>query len=370
MKRHSKTDWYLEGSLGQNNIVAIPLNIFPFVIGRHEDCHLSVNSLEMSRRHALIDRCGDLLELSDLGSTNGTYINRMLIARPTPIKEGDVIHFGSVEFRVKFFRKTPKNFRPDNGSTRMLQLDSPEVQLPQQFVSCEKEFMQLLDQKMVCAYSQPILSLKTHEVIAHEVLGRGTHPDLPEDPGSLFLIAEKMGYAELLSRTIRSVASEIARASVRYPMLFLNSHPKEMFRPEMIASLEQIRAMAPGLPLVMEIHEKAITQVHKLKELMADFDRLDIKLAYDDFGAGQARLNELIEIPPDFLKFDISLIRDIDKIPKKQELVRVLVRMCDNLNIFTLAEGVETVEEAKVCEQVGFTFVQGYLYGKPSPMSV
>ena len=71
--------------------------------------------------------------------------------------------------------------------------------------------------------------------------------------------------------------------------------------------------------------------------------RLDIKLAYDDFGVGQSRLNELAEVAPDYVKFDMSLIRGIDSAtPQRQQVLAALVQMVHNLGITSLAEGVET----------------------------
>jgi EAL domain-containing protein (putative c-di-GMP-specific phosphodiesterase class I) len=91
-----------------------------------------------------------------------------------------------------------------------------------------------------------------------------------------------------------------------------------------------------------------------------------VLMAYDDFGAGQARLQEIAEIPADIVKFDMALIRDIHRAPpKKQQMIEQLVKIVTDLGSQTLAEGVETEEEAVVCRQMGFQLCQGYLTGKP-----
>ncbi len=93
---------------------------------------------------------------------------------------------------------------------------------------------------------------------------------------------------------------------------------------------------------------------------------LDIKLAYDDFGQGEARIVYLAEVPPDFLKFDISLITNIDKASdKRQQMLGALVQMVKDLGITTLAEGIETPAEATVCETLGIELGQGYFFGRP-----
>ncbi len=96
---------------------------------------------------------------------------------------------------------------------------------------------------------------------------------------------------------------------------------------------------------------------------------LDISLAYDNFGAGQARLLELVEIKPDYLKFDISLVRNLDQASSAhQQLVESLVRIAWDLEVAPLAEGVETAGQSEICEQIGFELGQGFYYGRPAPI--
>jgi malonate-semialdehyde dehydrogenase (acetylating)/methylmalonate-semialdehyde dehydrogenase len=90
---------------------------------------------------------------------------------------------------------------------------------------------------------------------------------------------------------------------------------------------------------------------------------LQIGLAYDDFGAGQSRLMELVEVPPDYLKLDMSLVRDIDQSPKRQDLVRALVSFMCDLGIEVIAEGIERVEEADTCRELGCSLGQGFFLG-------
>src|SRR5208283_5924150 len=98
--------------------------------------------------------------------------------------------------------------------------------------------------------------------------------------------------------------------------------------------------------LTLEIHEAAVTKGAALAELRSLLRRLDIQLAYDDFGVGESRLNDLAEVAPDCVKFDMSLIRGIDSAtPQRQQVLASLVQMVGNLGITTLAEGVETAAE-------------------------
>ena len=89
---------------------------------------------------------------------------------------------------------------------------------------------------------------------------------------------------------------------------------------------------------------------------------------HDDFGAGQARLLELVEVPASYLKFDISLIHEIDKASvAPRELVALLLELARKMSIATLAEGISRVEEMEVCRDLGFEYFQGYYFGRPAP---
>ena len=86
--------------------------------------------------------------------------------------------------------------------------------------------------------------------------------------------------------------------------LFLNTHPAELAKPGLVESLEELRALAPNLDLTLEIHESALAQPDSMGALRDRLSEINVGLAYDDFGAGQARLLELAEAPPHYLKFD------------------------------------------------------------------
>ena len=128
--------------------------------------------------------------------------------------------------------------------------------------------------------------------------------------------------------------------------------------------------MAPTRPLILEIHEATATRSEQMRQLRSVLQELQIGLAYDDFGAGQARLVELADVPPDYLKFDMSLVQGIGSATvERQKMVESLVQMTHELGIIPLAEGVEEQVDHDVCRQMGFSCGQGYLYGRPEPPS-
>ena len=357
--------WYLEGVDDDGSHWWINLQGFPFSIGRSQECALQLAAPDVSRFHAEIYRSGEQLWLKDHGSTNGTFVNYQRLQEDSPVNGGDIIHFGTRAFRlIRRERDAPslqKNNQSDEGTSHMM-----ATVLPETFVSCEAEFQQLLDNQAVAPHYQPLVRLSDNRLIGYELLGRGASPDLASSPGELLRIARALGKEIELSLLFRNAGiRQIATQQRGY--IFFNTLPVEMELTFLGQSLMETRRMAPQLPLVMEVHESVITHPHQIRGLRSLLRELDIRLAYDDFGAGQARLVELMEVPPDCLKFDIGLIRNIHRRPPKSLMVlSSLVKMAKDIGVKTLAEGIEHREELDVCRQLGFDFGQGFLLGKPS----
>ncbi len=183
----------------------------------------------------------------------------------------------------------------------------------------------------------------------------------------MFAAAERLGQQAVLSEILRDEGLRIASHFVRADQqLYVNTHPTEIVTDRFLNSLRDLRTNHPAANVTIEIHEAAITEPTAMKALVAVLNELDMRLSYDDFGAGQGRLLELAEVPPHVLKFDMQLIRNIDQASStRKELLRSLVQIAKNTGCTTLAEGVETTQEHDVCVELGFELGQGFLYGRP-----
>ncbi len=355
-----QSDWFLEGYLEpQGQLERVAVRPMPFRMGRQHALELPLRELSVSATHAEIVRERGRLVLHDLGSRNGTFVNGNKIEAPVALRNGDVIHLGQCELRVVCEVL-------DLGDTMAMTMHAES--LPHRLVTGVPELRELLASRAVVPFFQPIVRLDNGEVIAYEVLGRGTHDGLSPSPYELFHIAEAAGLEGELSRLFRVEGIRIGVDAHRASGLFVNTHPAEMDDAALLPSLRRARSEAPDSRLTLEIHEGAVTDVGRMRALRAELEELDVGLAYDDFGAGQARLLELVEVPPDYLKFDISLIRGLHRATAgKQRMVEVLVHMVNELGIPALAEGVEEEDEAVACRQMGFTYAQGYHFGRPAP---
>jgi EAL domain-containing protein (putative c-di-GMP-specific phosphodiesterase class I) len=225
----------------------------------------------------------------------------------------------------------------------------------------------MLQEQAVKPCFQPIVFMSDRSIAGYEILGRIDFLGLPQSPGELFSIAKKLGREIELSQMFRDKALAEADRTNLPGLIFFNMLPNEVDLNTLPTSLGYLRREYPNLPMVMELHESVVTDVPMIRRLKQVLRDLDIRLAYDDFGAGQARLVELMEAPPDVIKFDISLIHDIDQRPEaSRAIVAALVRMAKEAGIITLAEGVETAQESAICKLFGFDLGQGYYYGRPA----
>ncbi len=353
--------WVLEGYLDDSSSMQrIELQNFPMVVGRDPSLNLPIVRSEISRQHAQLDEKFGKVFLKDLGSTNGTFLNHEKISSEMELRHGDVIHFASSEFRI--IEEVDSTALANDGTMTVMNVMPLTNKLPTGL----NELQVLLDERAIQAEFQPIVGIDG-ELFGYEVLGRGSREDLPRHPMDLFRIAEsRASKAAELSTLMRDCGVEqaLAQGNVR---LFMNTHPEELKDTDLLlARMRALREQFPDAAMVLEIHEDAITDVELMKRVSTELLAMSVELAYDDFGAGQARLMEMIEVPVAYVKFDIALIRGLPQAPEsKRKMVAALAAMTKAMGIKALAEGVELEDELALCEEMGFDLIQGYFFGKP-----
>ena len=360
-----KRQWFLESVTADGSHVTYNITHLPFRVGRDPENDLGLAARGLSRHHALLSPdISGRIRLTDLNSTNGSFVNRRRIDGSCLLEENDIVHFGTAEFRVHV--RLPEHTPMDDTRTTLV---PGGMTLSELFVANEAEFLGLLDGHGMSGAAQPIVEAQTGRIFAYELLGRANHPLLPISPIRLFQLASALDREVDLSVAFRNFGiAAIAPRLQGFP-LFANTHPKETFSEEFLSSLVRLRQQMPDLDLVIEIHETAVTETTQLTELAAHFRDLGVRFAYDDFGAGQARLNELGDAPAHFVKFDMGLVHHIHLASeRKRRVVGDLVKLVLDLGSVPLAEGIELEAEAQICREMGFMLIQGFLTGKPIPV--
>jgi EAL domain-containing protein (putative c-di-GMP-specific phosphodiesterase class I) len=340
----------------------IVLERLPFRIGRGKTVHHAVFCRQVSKEHAEIYRSGEEFRIRDLESTNGTFVNGHRITN-APLVNGDIVHVAHTEFRF--------GYKPTGSVDSFAGFATEDAgsALPRSVIRGSKHLRELLEQQLVSAVFQPIVYLKTGELLGYESLGRGLHSELSPEPIELLRLAEQCQLAAELSRSFRLQGIKESARLAGAPRLFFNVHPAEMANESLLSCFcESLAVVDDSRSMVLEVHEDVVADVVMLRRLREHLRALGVGLAFDDFGAGQARLAELAEVPPDFVKLDMKLIRGIDQSRARQELVQALARIASDLGVEVIAEGVETPGEAESCLEAGCQLGQGFLFGRPQPV--
>jgi EAL domain-containing protein (putative c-di-GMP-specific phosphodiesterase class I)/CheY-like chemotaxis protein len=210
---------------------------------------------------------------------------------------------------------------------------------------------------------QPIVSLRTGNVVGHEALTRfidETPPDLR------FARAAAVGIGFDFELAAIEAAIEAAPSLPVGGFLSLNVSPGLV-----VAAGRRLRRILSHSErqLVLEVTEH--TPIADYAAFGRAMRRLgDVELSIDDAGAGYASLRHILELGPAWVKLDITLVRGIDGDPLRQSLVAGLAHFATRSGERLIAEGVERQEEADTLLGIGVEFAQGYLFGKPERSQV
>jgi EAL domain-containing protein (putative c-di-GMP-specific phosphodiesterase class I) len=350
------SNWVLCGRVAPDEpVIRVVLTGEVFPIGRHDQNRLCLPNQTVSGRHAeLVCLPEGLVLVRDLLSTNGTFLNGQRVEGSQLAGPGDVLQFGSAIFHLESADSStnPLTEKRDVGDDCVGRM----------------QFSKLFQSTALRPVFQPIVRLDDLSRVGFEVLARSHLVGL-ETPEAMFKVAAERNAEIELSRLIRNVSLHLASRLPPAEEIYLNTHPAELSKPDFLETIQELRQTFPHQKMVLEIHEAAVTDLDWLRRIRETLLELDMGLSYDDFGAGQARLLELGEVPPDVLKFDMQLIHDLPNATReRQRLVECLVKVTREMGILALAECLETEEELELCRQLGFDLAQGFHLGHPAPV--
>jgi EAL domain-containing protein (putative c-di-GMP-specific phosphodiesterase class I) len=218
---------------------------------------------------------------------------------------------------------------------------------------------------------QPIVDMRNPSIHGYEALTRGPLGTEFESPYMLFDIAMESDLMFELDRLCRRRALTAATGLASDYKLFLNTLPMTIRDPDfqgkaMIAALENMK-IDPSR-IVLEVTERlAIENYNLFLEAMNYFTDMGFAVAVDDMGAGYSGLEKIVHLKPNYLKFDFLMVRDIDTSFVKQEMLRAILSLAENVGAKVIAEGVETEREHDTLLELGITYAQGFLFSKAEP---
>lgn len=213
---------------------------------------------------------------------------------------------------------------------------------------------------------QPIVDVKTGEIYAYEALMRPQSEKLKSvaDVMRLARTQSKLYQMEHLTWTgaMKDFISQIEASNDA--MLFINSVPNTRLT-DIDFKLFEDKYKQYLKRLVVEIIESEQLDSECMETKFSLVHRWGINIALDDFGSGYNSESTLLYITPNFVKIDMSLIRDVDKDVERQNLISSMIKFIKTRNAKVIAEGVETREEMYTLISLGVDYIQGYYIGKP-----
>ena len=222
----------------------------------------------------------------------------------------------------------------------------------------------LEDESALAMVFQPIVGLRDSETVGAEALARFAGPP-QRAPNLWFAEAAIVGLRVELE--LVAVKKAVEALSQLPPDIYLtvNVSPVTLAKTGFLKLLSK----ADGTRLVAEITEHApIQDYERLGDAVRKLRALGMRLAIDDAGAGYSSLRHILELSPDLIKLDLSLIRDIHRDRSKQALAAGLISFADKSGASIVAEGIECSAEAKALVELGVGHGQGYFLGRPSPL--
>ncbi len=229
--------------------------------------------------------------------------------------------------------------------------------------SLEARFERALG-KLWLAY-QPIVRASDHSIFGFEALLRSDEPTLTT-PEAMLRAAERLGALNRLGRAVRNQAALTLAAAQRSYALFVNLHPQDLFDVDLSDAKAALSNVAGCV--VLEVTERAsITDLEQARIKVATLREQGFRIAIDDLGAGYSGLNSFALLEPEFVKLDMTLVRNVDRSTVKQKLVKSIATSCRDLGLYVVAEGVETREERDAAIDLGCDLLQGFLFARPGP---
>lgn len=231
------------------------------------------------------------------------------------------------------------------------------------------EFMQLLEQELVAYHFQPIVDSATGDIAAYEALMRVSLPTL-RNPDAVLKLGRELGRLQDIERLTWFCATDAYQSLLEQnlvsptALLFINSIASHTLTETERADFSARHgALLPRIVTEITESENLDMEITRSKRGSDGATRL---FALDDYGSGYNSEKNLLALEPQFIKVDISIIRDIHTDPNKQRIVSNIVGYAHERNMKIVAEGLESAGEVRMVLDLGVDLLQGYFLARPA----
>jgi diguanylate cyclase (GGDEF)-like protein/PAS domain S-box-containing protein len=266
-------------------------------------------------------------------------------------------------------------YRAKDAGRSRVELFAPELQEALvRRVTVETELRHALDLGELEVHYQPVVDLDTGAVPRVEALVRWRTPDgCLRMPGDFIPVAEASGLVVPLGRHVLVTAVEQAarwQADGLRVGVTVNLSARQLDQPDVVLGVLDVLDrydVDPGL-LTLEVTESALLgSLDVSRHRLAALRERGIAVALDDFGTGYSGLSYLRGLTVDVLKLDRDFVAGLGVEHERTVLVRTLISLARDLGLITIAEGVETPQQAALLRGMGCPWAQGYLFARPAP---
>ena len=229
-----------------------------------------------------------------------------------------------------------------------------------------------LERDELRVYFQPVVHAGSRAVVAHEALIRWMRPSGIVSPLDFIPLAEASGLIIPIGHWVLRQAVETLKAR-HVQRVSVNVSALEIRQPDFTSHLRWVLEESSIEPrrLLLELTESSMLEP-RFAAVLHEVHALGVRTALDDFGNGYSSLKAMTSLPVQVLKIDRSFTMDIGEdtpgAVRVLEVVRGIVTLANAYGLPTVAEGVETPEQADLLTKVGCTYLQGYLFGRPEPL--
>ncbi len=243
-----------------------------------------------------------------------------------------------------------------------------EIPMYNGYFEALSELNHALQNDGIIPYYQPILCNKTGEIVKYECLMRIRNSmNVIEKPARFLEAARRTRLHDQITEQMFIKVFDFIKD--KDYMFALNISAHDIQNKNFIVMLRKLTERYPensGKIILEIIESESIDKLSEIKSFLEEVKILGYKIAIDDFGSGYSNFTNIFNLEPDFIKFDGSLIKDINNNVKTKILIKNLSRVCRELNIKTIAEFVENQDILDIIKEFRINYSQGFHIGKPA----